>query len=192
MWRYKMRLDKIILVSSFILLFAVSSVYANGATVNNNNSGATVNNSNNGGGSNGGGSTSTSTSTATSTSTSTGGSGGSGGSGEGTGGDASFTDESMSYTAPSLTAAKGTDILQVGSPFGSLTLANDTMSSDLRDNVEVIMELHEAEAITDEELRAFARHTLYGLVVESTEDKCLLGLVKCGRRRKITNLFKLL
>lgn len=113
-------------------------------------------------------------------------------SGGGAGGNASFTDKSLSYTAPSLGAAKGTDTLQVGSPFGSLTISNDTLSADLRENVEVMMRLHKAGFLSDDEMFHFSHHTLAGLTEESKEDKCFFGMVKCGRRRKITNLFKLL
>ena len=110
----------------------------------------------------------------------------------GTGGSAAIEDNSMSYTAPSLGAAKGTEVLQLGSPFGSVTIANDTLSSDLRENVEVILRLHKEGFLSNDEVFHFSHHTLAGLTEESKQDKCFFGMFKCGRRRKITNFFKLL
>lgn len=138
----------------------------------------------------GGGSSSNSDSSSESSSRSV--SSSSGGSGSGTGSVTVEGDDVRSYSAPAFSASQGTDTVQLGSSlFGSVTVSTDERSQRLRHNVLAISDMHKAGLISDAQVREFAQYAYQELLSESKPSKCL-GVIPCGKDRKITNLFKLI
>lgn len=96
------------------------------------------------------------------------------------------------YVAPSLSAAQGTDTVQLGSLiFGSVTVSRDARTLELRRNINTVAALHQAELIDKETAKNYAEWTIEELKEETKPRKCL-AVIPCGRERSLRNVFGLL
>lgn len=137
-------------------------------------------------GSEGGSSSSTSTNTNNNTTSAV----GNGGSGSGNASASNNLKMNGSYSH-GFSAATGQDSVQLGSLlFGSVAVSNEARSTELAKLGEVTVALYQAGLISDSYAHVTALQIITDLQDETQPDRCL-GFIKCGKRRTILNLFKL-
>jgi len=97
-----------------------------------------------------------------------------------------------SYTAPSFSAAQGTDTVQIGSLiFGSVTVSRDARTSELRRNMSTVAAMRDTKLVSEDVAKKYAEWTVEELKKETKPRKCF-AVIPCGRERSLRNLFGLL
>lgn len=89
------------------------------------------------------------------------------------------------------TSSPGKDELQVGSAvFGGLSVSNDSASNDLRQNIGAVVGAYKA-GLLDKDSAQYVVHEIVSEVKDSSKGDSCFG-IKQGRKRSLSNLFKLI